>query len=235
LNCDSRILKSAIVAALFSIISCAPQIKPAVQPEYEAGAKPAVNRSDTRASEDNELLSLLAQAKTAFSNDRLMRPKEDNAYRWYSQMLKIDENNLEAHNGMHTITARYFELAEHAYDAGRYNRAMLMLDRAAKVSANPQRIDELRVRYRPPVSAKNEFRLPVGHLNARNEELLHYLDQLTTQLVEAQSRLLIIARSDAEGRWIYQRMRSYAGGHRLRGDIKIGSIPAVIMIDLDAS
>lgn len=221
---------------LFTLVSCVQQIHEGSPQPSDDSELQAVDVAFVELQrEKNKVSALLKRAEAAFSRDRLLRPIEDNAFLWYRQVLKIDEDEPRAHRGMQEITERYFKLAEQLHSEGRYNRAVLMLDRAERVSAKPEELKALRLRFQAPAPAKNEFRLPISSLNARNDDLLNYLDQLTVKLLAARSRLLIVARSDAEGRWIYRQMRSFAGGFRLRGDIKIGSIPAVILLDLEAS
>lgn len=232
---SNKVFKCGVVLVLFSLTSCTQPILNRSQPNNES----VVTEDEIAPAEQpllkNEISALLGNAEAAFSKDRLLRPKEDNAFLWYRKVLRIDENNPRARRGMHEITERYFQLAEQLHGEGRYDRALLMLDRAERVSAKPEELTILRLRFQPPLPAKNEFRLPIGSLNARNDDLLKYLDQLTVKVLTARSRLLIVARSDEEGRWIYRQMRSFAGGYRLRGDIKIGSIPAVVLLDFDAS
>ncbi|MFC6981009.1 hypothetical protein [Microbulbifer taiwanensis] len=43
-------------------------------------------------------------------------------------------------------------------------------------------------------------------------------------------RVIIVARNDAEGRWIYQQLREAVPGYRVRGDIKLGSPPRLLLI-----
>jgi hypothetical protein len=43
---------------------------------------------------------------------------------------------------------------------------------------------------------------------------------------------LIIARTDNEGRWIYQKMREVDPEFRVRGDIKLGSPPRVVLVPI---
>ena len=43
------------------------------------------------------------------------------------------------------------------------------------------------------------------------------------------SLAMIIARTDVEGRWVYQKMREAAPGYRVRGDIKLGSPVRIIL------
>lgn len=179
------------------------------------------------------LVALLALGQQALAQGRLMTPAEDSAYKWYRQALDVDELNEQAHRGMRQITAQYMELAEQAFKEQRHDTAELMMSRAMKVSATPQQCHALRARYPEQQPRENEFVLSRSDLGARNAVIVKRLDSIARQAREKQSRLTIVARNDAEGRWIYKQMRSAVDGYRLRGNIAIGGRPKVVLIDLD--
>jgi len=213
--------------------ACAQQ--PPVSDSDSATAVPAVAVSAQQLEHRRQMDQLLARAALQLSRDRLMIPVGDSAHHYFWQVLRLEEGNVEALQGMKAINARYLQLAQQAYQQGAYERAQRMLTGAGRVSTAAAEIEVLRLRYRAPALASNEFLLQLRQLDARGEELLTFLQELTEKLVAADSRLLIVARNDAEGRWIYQQMRLLAGGHRLRGDIQLGSRPRIILIDLEAS
>ncbi|MEE8056252.1 MAG: hypothetical protein V3T17_00205 [Pseudomonadales bacterium] len=200
-----------------------------VEPGVQGVADPvAVAEREAR---KHRVRVLLANAQQALADDRLMVPKSDNAYGWYQQVLVIDERNPEAHWGMRRITARYLQLAEQAFRSGRVDKAEQMLQRAEKIAATSTQTAALREQYRQSAAA-NETYLPIRELSARSEKMQLQLTRLATQAQADNSRLLIVARSDAEGRWIYQQMRAAVTGYRLRGNIEIGRVPRVVLIDL---
>jgi hypothetical protein len=181
-----------------------------------------------------KIRALLVQAQQALSEDRLLVPREGSAFSMYWQVLDIDQTSTEAHWGMRKITERYLILAESAFIGGNHDRAELMLKRALRVSATPAEVKVLRAHYPPKPAPENEHRLSVADLTARNEQAVAELDGLAKKAQTIGSRLLIIARNDAEGRWMYQQMRTAVEGHRLRGNIQIGRIPAIVFIDVEA-
>jgi hypothetical protein len=178
-----------------------------------------------------KLRVLLARAQRALADDRLMIPSTDNAYNWYQQVLSLDDVNAEAHWGMQQISNRYVQLAEQAFESGRPELAEKMLQGAGKVAAIPTDLDKIRQRYEQPAS-DNEFILPISALTKRSDKIIEQLESLALQAHANQSRLLIIARNDEEGRWIYQKMRMALDGFRLRGNIEVGRVPRVVLIDL---
>lgn len=192
---------------------------------------PAVPVADQEKLKAQWITRLLVSAQNALNADHLMTPKSDNAYGYYQQVLRMDGKNAEAHWGMHQITSRYMELAEQAFKVGSRDKAMLLLDRALSVAAMPADAERLKAKYPSRPSANNEFSLSVNDLSARNEKAKAYLAELAEKAKLKQSRIVIVARTDAEGRWIYQQMRTAVNGYRLRGNIEIGVAPKIVLID----
>lgn len=199
-------------------------------PQQAATAERGVDLAARQEAQRHQLRVLLANAERALAADRLMIPVNDNAYNWYRQVLALDERNPEAHWGMKQIAARYLQLAEQAFVSGRREEAERMLQGAEKISATPQQIASLRERYRQH-NFDNEVYLPLEALTTRGKKIQQQLKVLAKQAKESQSRLLIVARSDSEGRWIYQQMRNSVNGYRLRGNIEVGRIARVVFID----
>lgn len=187
-----------------------------------------------RAEEENrrhQLRILLANAERAFASDRLTIPVYDNAYSWYQQVLAIDETHAEAHWGMLQITERYLQLAQQAFSRGSRGTGELMLQRALAIAATAEQAESVRSRFKAQPSDR-EFLLAIADLTARNDTIKVKLVELALVAKKSQSRLLIVARNDAEGRWIYRKMREAVDGHRLRGNIQLGPVPRIVLLDL---
>jgi hypothetical protein len=174
---------------------------------------------------------LLASAARALASDRLTIPEYDNAYSWYQQVLAIDQANVEAHWGMFKITERYLQLAEQAFSRGSRGKGEWMLQKALAIAATTEQVELVRSRFKAQPSDR-EFLLVIEDLTARNDTITARLIELALLAKKAQSRLLIVARNDAEGRWIYRKMREAVDGHRLRGNIELGSVPRIVLLDL---
>lgn len=203
----------------------------ATLPEVAEPQAVAIDVKPQPAINEEKIAALLALAKAAFDRDSLMRPKADNAYDWYRQVLAIDGANEAAHQGLRAMGKRYLQLAEHAFQQNRRQRAEHLLARGLEISVIPSQAEALRQRYpyRPP--AANEYLLPKSALVKKTDALFEMLSELAKRAKELPSRLLIVARNDAEGRWIYKQMRSSVDGYRLRGNISIGQRPKIILID----
>ncbi|MEH6557459.1 MAG: hypothetical protein V7459_06180 [Oceanicoccus sp.] len=192
---------------------------------------PAAVRRAEEASQRHHMRILLASAERALASDRLTVPEYDNAYGWYQQVLAIDQTNAEAHWGMLQITERYLQLAEQAFSRGSRGKGEWMLQKALAIAATTEQIESVRSRFKAQPTDR-EFLLTIADLTARNDIITAKLIELALIAKKAQSRLLIVARNDAEGRWIYRKMREAVDGYRLRGNIKLGSVPRIVLLDL---
>ncbi len=105
-----------------------------------------------------------------------------------------------------------------------------MLRGALQVAATPAQVQAVRDKYRDQLD--KVFALASADLGARNAAIREELAAIARRAREADSRLLIVARNDAEGRWMYQQMREAVDGYRLRGNIEIAPRPRVVLIDL---
>ncbi len=222
------------VAGVLLLSSCAGVvIDPA--PEVISAPAPVEDRVAIRraeaTTEREQLRALLISAGRALADDRLTVPASDSAYSWYQQVLAIDETHAEAHWGMLQITERYLQLAEQAFTSGRRGRGELMLQRALSVAATGEQVEAVRSRFKPQPD-DSEFLLAIVDLTARSDTIIQRLRALASMAKNEQSRLLIVARTDAEGRWIYQVMREAVDGYRLRGNIELGSVPRIVLLDL---
>lgn len=82
------------------------------------------------------------------------------------------------------------------------------------------------------VALQHRYFLDRRDLAAKNLDIKSMLGNIAQHAKEQQSRLLIVARNDAEGRWIYQQMREAVKGFRLRGNIEYDAKPSVVLLDV---
>ncbi len=83
--------------------------------------------------DDQQIQTLLEQAREARDRDRLTRPAGDNAYEYYQQVLAVSADHPEALAGLASIAQRYRELAEAAMDRDSLDAAQRFLRRARSV------------------------------------------------------------------------------------------------------
>lgn len=205
----------------------------------KSGAEPHARRGITTKSSLEQ--RLLAQAEKSFRRGRYTTPQHDNAYDTFHSVLLLNADNSQARAGLQAILLRYAQLIRGALQSGRLSAASaylnqvelfypanaLLMDlreniRSAKLMqpediSTPQKID----------SEHEEFRLSVAELEAKSSVIKQTLAAIVLRLKESGESVLIFARNDREGRWIYQQMKQLAEGYRVRGDIRISSAPKV--------
>jgi len=175
---------------------------------------------------------VLFEADQALSRNRLMTPAYDNAYDRYKQVLAEEPGNEQAKQGLAAVAERYVELAQSSYGTGNREQALLYLRRAAKADPKHPQLVVLSKRYqKQPAFVANEFPLSLQALERRDVKVQNILANVARRAREIPSRVLIIARNDEEGRWIYRIMRQAVNGYRLRGNIQQGPVPKVILLD----
>ncbi|MDY0005843.1 MAG: tetratricopeptide repeat protein [Spongiibacteraceae bacterium] len=229
---------AVVIVCVTGVAACASRSPataiPAPEPAPVTVAPAPASTPPARAwSRADQIAELLALAEAALGQDRLLTPEDDAAFTYYRDVLRLDSANPAAHAGMRRITARYFQLAESQWRAGNIDEAERMLARAQQVAATPGQVARLKAGWPVPRRPDNSFPLDTTALTARGAARLARLGELARRAETADSRLLIVARNDAEGRWIYQQMRDVVPGYRLRGNIEIGARPRVVLIDLD--
>ncbi len=182
--------------------------------------------------------NLLALAERALRADRLASPAHDNATDRYRAVLKLEPQNPQARTGLQLVVMRYVDLARQALAKSRIEQADYFLARArgvGGVAADNVLLTELhdniaaaRVKQKRAAD-RRRFNLDRQQLSGKTTELVALLTEIAERVEETDGALLIVARSDAEGRWLYQQMRRAVPGYRLRGDIQIGKVPHILL------
>ncbi len=203
-----------------------------------AGEKP-VQKAPRQVSRQELVDRLLVQAERALRRGRLTQPLHDNAYDRYRGVLTLSPGNAQALAGIQLVGQRYLALTRDALarsamaDARRYYQAAKDILGDNSLVRQLQTQLELVERRPAAVAAVQDEKhivLPVAELNRKSEVIKSQLAKLARRVQETDEGLLIVARSDAEGRWIYQQMREAVTGYRLRGDIKVGRQPAIQLL-----
>lgn len=226
---------------LFGIlVGCQSSVpKPASAPVKE----PVVARAQkTVVTREQQIKRLLADADYALSQNRLLMPLEDNAHDRYHAVLLLDPKNSEARTGLQAITLRYIELARSATARSQYSQAQSYLNQARDLEPGNPLVQEFAAVLRKEIANQkpaqsykpgaNEHLLDARELSQQSPAVIEQLTALA-QVAKASGDLVMIhARNDAEGRWIYQQMRNALPGFLLRGDIKIAKQPRVQFVPL---
>lgn len=229
------------VAAIFCLNACqypfyANQKKPVpvIAPAPVVAPVPVITK------EQQVVRMLLLNGEYTLSRDQLLTPVNDNAYDFFRAVLKLDPNNQRAKGGLQGIVMRYVDLARQAAARGNYSQATAMLNNARIVDPTNLLIKEVsvalseQIKSAPPVEpyrgGANEFLLEAALLGKDDPQIVARIAGIAQQLKATDSLAIIIARTDVEGRWIYQQMRAAVPGYRVRGDIKLGSPPRVQLV-----
>ncbi len=189
------------------------------------------------------LEAMLAKAEKALAEDRLMTPEYDNAYDRFRAVLLLQPYNQQAQTGIQQILARYVQLGSDALAVGNTRSAQKLLASAEQLDAGSPLVLELKQRLReaqyiprvekPKVVSlahDEEIVLPAKALAARSDSVAELLAAVAERMAASDETVLIYARNDAEGRWVYQQMRRAVPDYRLRGDIKISGRAKLILL-----
>ncbi|ROS01522.1 hypothetical protein EDC56_1964 [Sinobacterium caligoides] len=203
------------------------------EPVVEATDKAPVSTAELAERRKNVWINnTLAEAEMALVSNRLMRPKEDNAYSRYREILDIAPDNADAKIGVKRISRRYLVLAKEAFDHGSYARAEDFLARSKALQPDYVGAAAMTRYFAHHKSvAANEYLLEVTELTARDDAIKVSLEKIAALASQWQSRLLIVSRNDAEGRWIYQQLKEMADGYRFRANIEHGQPPRIVLLD----
>ena len=183
--------------------------QPAPAPAPVVPPKPVITK------EQQVVKMLILNGEYTLSKDQLLTPTNDNAYDYFRAALKLDPNNTRAKGGLQGIVMRYVDLARQAAARGNYSQATTMLNNARVVDPNNLLIKEVsaglteQIKSAPPVEpyrgGANEFLLDASLLGKDDPQIIAKLTEIAQKLQSTDSLAMIIARTDVEGRWIYQK------------------------------
>lgn len=185
---------------------------------------------------------LLRQAQKAFRSAQYTSPSHNNAYDKFKSVLLINPKNSQARAGLQAILLKYAQLVRTSLKDGRIRSADQYLKLAESYYPANGLLKELRDNVRAKKNTLTvhndsfsekeqrnyeELRLSIADLNAKSEAIISLLADLASRLKDTDESVLIYARSDREGRWIYRQLKEAAQGYRVRGDIRVSRSPKV--------
>lgn len=206
----------------------------------EPAPEPVVEPKPVAHQETQAVKLLILNGEYTLAQNQLLTPVNDNAYDYFRAALKLDPQSDRARGGLQGIVMRYVDLARQAAARGNYSQATTMLNNARIVDPENLLIKEVaaglteQIKSVPPVEpyrgGSNEFLLDANLLGKDDPQIIAKLTEIAQKLKATNSLAIIIARTDVEGRWIYQKMRDAVPDYRVRGDIKLGSPPRVQLV-----
>lgn len=184
--------------------------------------------------------SVLTNAAEAMKRGRYTRPLDDNAFDYFQAVLILEPKNSDAIQGLENIQLNYLDMIRDAAGRGLARDSRAYFDSLA--STFPQskllpQAEELIKNIKPvkrfePKKAREQeddvlekIDLPAAALSQQDEEIALLLAEIAEKVETTQARVIIYARSDSEGRWIYSQLKELANGYRIRGDIRIHNPP----------
>lgn len=230
---------SLLGALLLALGSCgAAQVK-APTPVAVPAAPPVPPPSQPP--REHAFAALLAEAEVALNQGRLTLPVHDNAYDRFQAVQLLDADNQQARAGLQSILLVYVDRINQALAADRLQAANAELRQAQAYFSGADLLRPLaeavrkrnhEVAQNAPASGGGRERivLPAQPLSRKAEEVRNLLVQLAQRVRQSDESVMIYARSDAEGRWIYKTMKDAVDEYRIRGDIRITNQPAVVLL-----
>lgn len=176
----------------------------------------------------NEIRRLLRAASFALTDGQLVDPPEYSALGYFDRVLLIDPENPEARYGIQGIVDQLIDRARRAAEARRFDEAETLLSQAMLVDPEHSGVRPAATQIHLLESARrNLYRLDPKALDARSANVLATLREAGAASRSPGCRVIIRARSDAEGRWIYQEMSAAPGRDRIRAELLIAGTPSV--------
>lgn len=185
---------------------------------------------------------VLNKADQALRSKRLTRPAHNNAFDRYSAILMVDPQNARAKAGLLAVRDAYIVMADNELASGSLHHAQDFLVVLKERYPHDAKVKQLarRIAQHKAVSHTNDvpvqdptqkrFVLDGGSLKRRDAKTLALLQSIAARIEDTQESVLITARNDAEGRWIYRTLNAATPTFRVRGDIRLGSKPSVALL-----
>jgi len=199
---------------------------PVAAPPTETAPEPAPEAPK----KENEVDRLLREATVAFREKRLTTPVDDNAYYRYLRVLTIDPENERAETGIANIVDKYLEWAITHAEGQQFREANYYLNKARSVDHSHPNIAAVERRLAELRSAnRTTYRLSPTEIGNKSPQAVKELHQIGRKITRHDARVLIVGRSDAEGRWVYQQLNE-ATPKRVRAEFTAGRHPMVRLI-----
>jgi len=122
--------------------NASPQQLPAISGSVEVASAAAMDAVTDRRQHE-EIMELLTLGQQAISDYRLLTPEQDNAYSYFSAVLRLDPGNETAQAGMQEIVGVYIALTRKSLDRRDYNKARQYLDRGLTIEPGNDQLQAL--------------------------------------------------------------------------------------------
>lgn len=217
-------IRSAFISLALLLSGCA-----------TAPVTPVDRQGAAELSQQQLISTLLQQAERDIAVDRLMWPHGNNAYEKFLAVLQLVPDNTQAQTGIQQILIRYIELGREALGKNKLPKARAFLAQAKKLDKSNPLVQELQrslvqAEAQQSTGKGKEYAMDRAALSAKADSIKQMLASVARRVIKTDETVMIVARNDAEGRWIYRQLRSEAQGYRIRGDIRIESSPRILLL-----
>ncbi|WP_193432819.1 N-acetylglucosaminyltransferase [Microbulbifer mangrovi] len=229
----------AMALVLLTVLGgCATQPPPAAPPKPVPPPKPAgPSPEEIR---QRAVQHFLGRAERAQREGFITMPAGASAYDFYLQVLQLDPGNTQAAAGIQILVMDLVARARDALRQRAFGQVRSLLNTADEISPGNPLSKEVRAQLqREQQRARQDVTLDgpgaqtvplaASELNARSDAMVQMLTSVAQRIREHQLRVIIVARTDAEGRWVYSQLRQAVPGFRVRGDIKLGNPPRLLL------
>lgn len=231
-HCARRLLGAALLCGLCACTATPPAPEPAAEPAAIPLPAPASVVVAPPVDIDR-LDALLERGDQAMKAGRLLTPIDDCAYDYYREALALAPDHPAAQHGLQRLAERFVGMAEQAAERGQFDAARSLLERARIVSPQLESIAAAQAQIDLRSSApRSRIALDPAQLSAHDFGMATLLKSLGARAKARDAWVIIRARSDAEGRWIYQQMASAPGNRRIRAELTLGP-PGVELLQLN--
>ena len=143
------------------------------------------------------------------------------------QVLSIDPENNYANLGLTEIVEKYLDWALNAAEQKHYRKALDYLNKARSIDDAHPNINAVYMQIEESKLAKQlEFKLSVSELQNRSDNVAVQLEKIALIVEEHNASVVIAARSDKDGRWIYKQLND-ATTTRVKATFLPSTVPFV--------
>lgn len=172
--------------------------------------------------------SLLHAAESAFDNNRLTTPPDDNALNRYHAVLALEPGNRKARDGINRIVDKYLDWAMDNAERGNLTRARQYVTRAESIDAGHPNIRSV-VNMINDREERRSTRLAVDRdaLRFRRADEINF-DAAADYIQRHRAFVTIRAPDDASGRWLYQELNQRVP-FRIEARFEFQSKPEILL------
>lgn len=222
---------SAVIALLIAMVMLPLSGCKSTVDGYSPGpSTQTVIPSPNRPVRDPRIQQLLEEAYYAFIESRLTTPVEDNAYFRYLQVLSIDPSSEDANRGISNIVEQYLDWSLESLQNRNFRAATNYLNKARSVDESHPNITAVATRITEHRNSKEEnYLLDPSGLTNRSISTRTELGSIAVRMQKTSATIIISARNDSEGRWLYQQLNDQTDS-RVKARFEQSSKPSIRLI-----